>query len=144
MFTENVYKLAKMVEYHVHGSDPNKVEEILRKTHNYSRFTLREGRPYEIKPIYLDEKTETSIEEYIRKLPVEITNESRCKIVCDKYKITELEYKAVMRGIKAEYEISLKELLEKFDKKCYVYRLLPYNLTEINEEYILNQKQAEF
>jgi hypothetical protein len=26
MFTENAFKLVKMVEYHVHGSDPHKVE----------------------------------------------------------------------------------------------------------------------
>jgi hypothetical protein len=74
MFTENAYKLVKMVEYHVHGKDPNKLEEVLRKAYNYTRFTLREGRPFEIKPIYLDPTSENNIEEYIKKLPVEITN----------------------------------------------------------------------
>lgn len=53
-FSDNAYQLRKMALYHVHGKDPHKVEEILRKAYNYSRFTLREGRPCEIKPIYLD------------------------------------------------------------------------------------------
>ena len=41
MFTENEYRLVKMIDYHVHGKDPYKVEEILRKTQNFTRFTLR-------------------------------------------------------------------------------------------------------
>jgi hypothetical protein len=88
MFGESEYRLVKMGEYHVHGKDPYKVEEMRRRTQNHARWTLRLGRPYEVKPIYIDEKQDTSVEEFIKCLPVEITNSSRCRIVCDRFKMT--------------------------------------------------------
>lgn len=125
VFGETSYRLVKMGGYHVHGKDPNKVEEMRRKTQNHSRWTLRLGRPYEVKPIYIDEKADTNIEEFIKNLPVEITNISRCRIVCDRFKITKTEYENVMRTIRSEYQISLRELFDRFDKKGYSYRYLP-------------------
>lgn len=32
-----------------------------RKTQNHARWTLRLGRPYEVKPIYIDDKADTNI-----------------------------------------------------------------------------------